>query len=158
VEILVFELGRQRYAVPLREVREIVRAVAITPLPTAPPVIEGIIDVRGSVVPVFDLRSRLGLPPKPIALTDHFIIAWTAPRLVAIRVDRADWMATVADAEIEPVRAVTPHSEYLDGIARLPDGLVLIHDLESFLSAAESASLDASLAARAASATAGAAS
>ncbi|MDQ3811382.1 MAG: chemotaxis protein CheW, partial [Chloroflexota bacterium] len=129
MQILLFELAGQRYGVPLRSVREVVRAVAITPLPTAPTVIEGIINVRGTLMPVFDLRARFGLPRKAVDPSDHLIIAWAQSRLVALRVDRADWMADIAESELEAAATIVPYAEYVSGVAKLPDGLVLIHDL-----------------------------
>ena len=147
MEILIFELAEQRYAIPLRSVREVVRAVAITSLPTAPAVIEGIINVRGTLVPVFDLRARFGLPPKVLEPSDHLIIAWAQSRLVALRVDHADWMIDIGADELQDAATIVPQAEYVDGVAKLPDGLVLIHDLDTFLSEAESEALDAALAA-----------
>src|SRR5881296_2430916 len=74
-EVLVFEVGGQKYALPTADVRELVRAVAITPLPAAPAVIEGVVDVRGRVLPVLDVRARFRLPPKALDPSDHFIVA-----------------------------------------------------------------------------------
>ena len=145
VEILLFELAGQRYGVPLRSVREVVRAVAITPLPTAPAIIEGIINVRGVIAPVYDLRRRFGLPPKPIEPADHLVIALSQARLVALRVDRADWMAEVPESDIEDATTLVSRADHVDGVAKLPDGLVLIHDIDTFLSQAEAAALDAAL-------------
>ncbi len=148
MEILIFELAEQRYAVALRSVREVVRAVANTPLPRGPAVIHGIINVRGTLVPVFDLRARFGLPPKALEPSDHLIIAWARSRLVALRVDRADWMMDLAPDELQDAATIVPQAEYVDGVAKLPDGLVLIHDLDTFLSDAESEALDEAMARR----------
>jgi purine-binding chemotaxis protein CheW len=145
VEILIFELAGQRYGIPLRSVREVVRAVAITPLPTAPAVVEGLINVRGTLAPVFDLRARFGLPPKSLEPSDHFIIAWTRSRLVALRADRVEWMADVGDDQLEDPETLVRHADYVQGVAKLPDGLVLIHDVDTFLSRAESDAVDAAL-------------
>lgn len=145
MEILIFELAGQRYGIPLRSVREVVRAVAITALPMAPPVIEGIINVRGAVVPVFDLRSRFQIPPKALQPSDHLILVCARSRLAALRVDRADWMAGIGEDQLADVTTLVPRTGYVDGVAKLPDGLVLIHDIDTFLSQAESAALDAAL-------------
>jgi purine-binding chemotaxis protein CheW len=146
VEILVFELTGQRYGIPLRGVREVVRAVAITPLPSAPAVIEGVINVRGALAPVFDLRARFGLPAKPLEPNDHLIIARARSRLIALRVDRAHWMLDVDDELVEDAARVVPQMQHIDGVAKLADGLVLIHDLDTFLSRAEEVALNRALA------------
>jgi purine-binding chemotaxis protein CheW len=144
-EVLVFEVGGQRYALPTADVRELVRAVAITPLPGAPAVIEGVVDVRGCVLAVLDVRARFRLPPKALDPSDHFIVASAGPRGVILRVDRATHLALVDEASVQLPETLGPGAAYLAGVARLEDGLVLIHDLTTFLSAAEAASLDEAL-------------
>src|SRR5436309_14010618 len=64
-EVLIFEVGSQRYGLPAAGVRELVRAVTVTPLPRAPAIVEGVIDLRGTIVPVLDIRARFRLPAKP---------------------------------------------------------------------------------------------
>lgn len=126
--------------------------VAITTMPGAPSVIEGIIDVRGELVPVFDLRGRFGLEPRSLWPTQHLVIANALGRVVAFRVDRVDWMADVDDASIDDPSRVVPGTKHIAGVAKLDDGLVLIHDLDEFLSQSEAAQLDAAMQAMAASA------
>ena len=148
VELLVFELSGIRYALELRSVREVLPAVLITPLPDAPPVIEGIIDVRGEIVPVYDVRMRFGLPPRPLNLDERLVLAWTGSRVVGFRCERTEWQEEVPRALIEGPQSVRGAGRHLAGVARLPDGLVLIQDLELFLDEAESAGLDDAMAAR----------
>lgn len=142
-DLLLFELGGQRYALPASQVREIVRAVTVLPLPKSPPLVEGVINVRGSVLPVLDIRARFRLPAKPACHTDHLIVAWANARVVAIRADRA--LALVDPGEVVEPSAVLPSVEYVAGVAKLADGLVLIHDLGTFLHEAEARALDEAL-------------
>jgi purine-binding chemotaxis protein CheW len=144
-EVLVFEVEGQRYGLPTADVRELVRAVAITPLPHAPAVIEGVVDVRGCVLAVLDVRARFGLPSKPLEPSDHFIVASAGPRGVILRVDRATHLALVDEASVQTPQTLGPSATYVAGVAKLEGGLVLIHDLTTFLSAAEAASLDEAL-------------
>ena len=88
-ELLKFELGRQLFGIPLRDVSEVVRAVSVAPLPKAPPIIEGVINLRGTIIPVLDIRARFKLPPKGIGPSDHLVVARAKDRVVAVRVDRA---------------------------------------------------------------------
>jgi purine-binding chemotaxis protein CheW len=145
-DILLFALGTQRYALWADDVRELLRAVAIQPLPRAPRMVEGIVNLRGRIVPVLDLRARFSLPRKELEPSDHLIVAAVGSRLVAIRADRAlDLIPVTLDrAQLEELRAAGG-ADYLAGVARLPDGLALIHDLPTFLSAGESAELDQAL-------------
>lgn len=147
-EVLVFEVEGETYGLPTADVRELVRAVAITPLPNAPSVIEGVVNVRGHVLPVLDVRARFRLPAKPLDPSDHFIVASAGARGVILRVDRASHLALIDEASVQPPETLGPSGTYVAGVAKLPDGLVLIHDVTTFLSAAEAASLDEALHAR----------
>lgn len=142
-EILVFEVGERTYGLPTSAVRELVRAVAITPLSNGPAAIEGVVNVRGRILPVVNVRARFGLPPRALDPADHFIIAAVGTRGLILRVDRATHLALVDEAAILPMDDGTP--DYIPGVAGLDGGLVLIHDLASFLTAAESATVDATL-------------
>ena len=136
---LAFELAGQRYALPLHSVSRIVRAAAVTRLPLAPDVVAGALDVAGRVMPVYDLRRRFGLPDRPLGLDDHFVIAWTKRREVALVVDQA--LGLVQAQPVDDGAGTAPHLRHLLGVLSLPDGLVLIHDLESFLTPEEDAVL-----------------
>jgi purine-binding chemotaxis protein CheW len=145
LEILIFEVGGQRYGLPCADVQELVRAVAIVPLPKAPDIVEGIINLRGRVVPVLDIRARFGLPPKALEPADHLVVALAGERRVALRVDRAVDVVQVATSDLEDARGAVPGVEYVTWVAKGANNLVLIHDLRTFLSRAEAAALEASL-------------
>jgi len=145
VPLLVFGLHGERFAVKGTAVREVVRAVAIATLPSAPEVVEGVINYRGRVVPVLDIRSRFGLPPRSLHPDQHFVVAEAGPRLVALRVDRAFDLLDVPLDDIESAERVAPGSPHIEGVARRPEGLVVIHDLERFLSLDEGPRLDAAV-------------
>jgi purine-binding chemotaxis protein CheW len=119
--------------------------VAIAPLPKAPPIVEGVINLRGTLVPVLDLRQRFGLPSVPVAPEQHLVIARTGHRVVALRVDRALGFVDVEERAIVPPERVAPGAEHVAGIAKLPDGLLVIHDLDRFLSLEEARQVDAAI-------------
>jgi purine-binding chemotaxis protein CheW len=148
LELLVFELAGIRYALELRCVREVLPAVLISPLPEAPAVIEGLIDVRGQLVPVYDLRLRFGLPARRLDPGERLVLAWTGSRVVSFRCERTEWVEHVPRSRIEAPDAVRGASRHIAGVARLADGVVLIQDLDEFLHEAESAELDAALSGR----------
>jgi len=148
VAILTFELGDTRLGMLAASVREVYPSATIAALPRAPASIEGVLDVRGTMAPVFDLRSQLGLPPRAQGPDDHLIIAYAGERLVVVRVDRAIDLIEVAAGDIENGRQLDAGLRNIAGVARLPDGLVVIHDLTTFLSPAESAQLATTLEAR----------
>lgn len=147
MQLLTVRLADGRFAFRASDVREIVRAVAIAPLPAAGAIVEGAINVRGQVVPVLDLRARFGLPPEPLAIHHHLVITSTAGRDAAFRVDHAEDLIEVNDADIITPDALTSAARHVAGVAALSDGAVVIADLGTFLSRWESDVLDAALAA-----------
>lgn len=148
MRLLLFTIDDRRFGIGAANVSEIVRAVAITPLPGAPTVIEGVIDVRGEIVPVFDLRRRFGLPARDIATTDQFVLTRSGRRTAALHVDRASDLVDVDAGRITPTAVATTAHPAIAGVATLPDGLALISDVDAFLSQAEAETLDAALAVR----------
>ncbi|NLG60860.1 MAG: chemotaxis protein CheW [Candidatus Cloacimonetes bacterium] len=147
-EVLRFDVGDLRCAVPLSHVREVQRAVAVTPLPGAPEIVDGVIDVRGEVVPVIDLGRRFGLPRRPLRASQSMVLVWTGERLVALRADRVHWLEELAPDAVVNASRLTRGPLELAGVARTTDGLVLLQDPEALLRQAESETLDAALAAR----------
>ncbi len=93
------------------------------------------------------MRGRFGLPVRAIALTDHIILARSARRPVALLVDGTSGTVECAAADIVPVTEIMPPLTYVAGIAKLPDGTTLIHDLDTFLSIDEEVALTTALSA-----------
>ena len=144
-EIVVFKLDEQRYALYLSVVERIVHAVEITPLPKAPAIVLGVINFGGKVIPVVNLRKRLNFNGRAIQLTDKLIIAKTSKRIIALLVDEVTGLLENTDQGMILPDSVLPNLEYVDGIIKLTDGLVLIHDLDKFLSLEEEELLTSSL-------------
>lgn len=140
--LLACEVADRRLALRAMEVREVVRAVAVAPLPNAPDVVDGVINLRGEPVPVLDVRRRFGLAPSEVSPREHFVVARAGPRTVALRVDRALELVEVPEEAIRSAEPAVPGAEGVEGIALLPDGLLVIHDLARFLSPGEAAALD----------------
>ena len=145
IQLCLFTLDERRYALTLLCVERVVFVVDITPLPKAPPVVLGVVNVKGDIVPVYDVRHRFRLPQRAINLTDQLMIARTSQQTVALLVDSVDGVIEVAEEDIAAAQGILPDIEYIQGIVKLPDGLVLIHDLEQFLSAEEERTLDEAL-------------
>lgn len=143
--VLVVEVGGRRSGLPAEVVLELHRMVAVVPLPGAPVVVDGVIDVRGAVVAVIDLRARFGLPACPPAPSEHLVLARAKDRTVALRVDRVLDLVQIPSAAVASARALPP-GPHLRGVAVLEGGLLLIHDVEAFLSDHEVAALDDALA------------
>lgn len=145
LDVLVFEVGGQRYGLPAADVLELVRAVTLMPLPGAPATVEGVMNLRGHIVPVLNIRAPLRLAPKKAEPSDHLIVTRSGGRSVAVRVDRALELARLSRGAIERTADVLPGLWGAAQVARLPDGLLLIHDLATFLSADALAALGPAL-------------
>lgn len=143
--LMVFTLDDRRYALPLPAAERVVCMVAITPLPKAPDIVLGVVNIQGRVIPVINMRRRFNLPEREIALTDQLVIAHTAQRPVALVADAVlDIIAYPAQSMIA-AEDVLPNIEYVEGVVKLADGLILIHDLDKFLSLEEEDLLDHAL-------------
>lgn len=139
---VVFGLDGSRYALPLAVVERIVRAAHVTPLPLAPPVVLGIIDVAGQVLPVFNLRHKFRLPERSIDPADQFLIARTTQRTAVLVIDAAHGVRDALAAPMIDAMHIAPPCAQIRGVIPLEDGLVLIPDLEVFLSPDEARVLD----------------
>jgi purine-binding chemotaxis protein CheW len=122
---VVFWLDQGRYALPL-----------------AADIVLGAIDVQGRVLPVFNMRRKFGLPERAVDPADHFLIAHTARRTVVLVIDAAQGVFEHAATAVTPAADIAPDLDHIRGVIQLDDGLVLIHDLEHFLSADEARVLD----------------
>lgn len=143
--LIVFRIDSHRYAVRLHAVERVVRAVAVTPLPNTPTVVSGIIDVGGQLLPVFDLRRRLGLGSRPISPADHMMIARSRYRTLVLLIDCVEAVIERDNKDLLPTGSVVPGLRHSDGLVRFDDGLVLIQDLDRFLSLDEERQLDDAL-------------
>lgn len=143
--MVMFWLDDQRYAVHLGAVERVVRAAETVQLPKAPRVVLGVINVQGSVIPVVDLRIRFGRPARGLKVSDHFLLAQTVRRSVALWVDQVAAVIGVPEDQLIAAETVLPHLPYVKGLLKLEDGLILIHDLDTFLSLEEEETLDQAL-------------
>ncbi len=133
-QLLIFALDGYRYALYVSDVERVLRVVEITPLPKAPQIILGVINVAGRVVPVVNVRRRFRLPEREMELSDQFILTRTSRRLVALMADSVAAVIEYDEKDIISAQSVVPGVEYVTGVVRLADGMVLINDLEAFLS------------------------
>ncbi len=140
--LIVFALDHQRYALPLPDVDRVVRMVAITPLPKAPGIVLGVVNFQGRVIPVINMRRRFCLPEREVALSDQLVVAHTSRRPVALVADAVLDVIACSAQNMIATENILPRVEYVEGVVKLADGLIFIHDLDKFLSLEEESSLD----------------
>ncbi len=139
--LVVFSLDECRYALPLPVVERAVRMVEITPLPKAPGIVLGVINLAGRVVPVLNIRRRFHLREREPGVCDQLLIARTPARTVALAVDAVEGVVHYSADEVIAPPAIVPGLEYLAGVIKLDDGMLFIHDLDLFLSLEEEQAL-----------------
>ena len=125
---------------------EILPALAVQPLPGQPPFVAGAIDVRGTTIPVLDLRVRFGRPPRPMELSDKLIVARAHERVVALWVDAVDALVPGDGLRWTPAGGLVVGDRSLVGVTTTAEGLCAIHDLDAFLTASEAEALVAAAA------------
>ena len=144
-QLVVFTLDEQRYALRLGVIERIVRAVEITPLPKAPEIVLGVVNMQGRIVPVVNIRKRFRLPERTLEPSDQLIFAHTSKRSVALVADSVSGVIECLKDQVIGAEAVVSGLQYVEGVMKLEDGMVLIHDLDKFLSLEEEETLDEAL-------------
>ena len=143
-QLVIFRLGDDYFAMLISSVNEIIRLQKITPVPKAPPFVEGVTSLRGRVIPVIDLRKRFGIAPREGSHMARIIVADHEGKLIGMIVDGVDEVLTVPTDAIEPPdeMVVSVDSEFLAGIVRLDERLIILLDQEQVLSASETRLLE----------------
>ena len=130
--VLRFELEGSVFGVLADHVREVLRAAKPSPLPEAPPLVKGVLVVRGETLAIYDIRARFGITNRAMLTTDVVVVARAGDRWAGIVVDRALSLVDVAEIS-DPV----PGSALTSGTAVMADGAIVICDLAEFLSSDE---------------------
>jgi purine-binding chemotaxis protein CheW len=135
-QYVVFRLDGQRYGAPIDVVREVTYMTPITRLPNTPPYVDGVIDLRGEILPVVNLRARLNLAERANDTETRLMILNLGDRSSALVVDGVEHVLDIRDEEItaqEP-GITRPGEDYVLGTARAEGGLVVILDLDRLMS------------------------
>lgn len=143
MDVLLFTVDGRRIAIPLRQVAEVLLAVNVMSLYDAPSIIEGVVNVRGAVLPVLALRARMGHPPREVRASDYFIIVRTSERPVILQSDTTPEIVAL-DVALDDGRQDLQRT--LAGVLPLPDGLALFKDIDAFMASGEDDALRDALA------------
>lgn len=144
-QLVVFVLAQQRFAVWLRHVACVLAAVQTTPVPGAPPVVLGVIDLHGAIVPILDLRQRWPVPRPEVQVDDQFVIVQAGARLLGLLANETVGLVECPSAAPGLLGLQGSAAQRFEGAIALEDGLVLIHDIEQFMRASESQELELAL-------------
>lgn len=133
--LATFVLAREEYGVDVKQVQEIRRVTEITSVPRAPEFVRGVINLRGRILPVLDLRRRLGLGEVTVGRASRIVVVHLRGRLLGLLVDGAQQVLKVPVSQVEPApeEVVQKGGDYIRGVAKLADRLIVLVDLERLL-------------------------
>ena len=146
VQLVAFRLRDEEFGVEIGQVREIVRITPITHVPEAPAFIEGVINLRGQVLAVIDLAKQFGLPPEEkLPATARVVVVELQGRTVGMLVDEVPEVLRIPKENIEPTPDLIQskiHKDYIKGVGKLGNRLLILLDLEKILSQHEVVQLE----------------
>jgi purine-binding chemotaxis protein CheW len=134
-QLVVFELDGESYGVEISRVQEIDRMASITLVPQSPIFVKGVINLRGRITPVVDLRARFGLPEQETTTLTRIVVVKSGEEWIGLVVDAVSEVLRISLDAIEPPSAMitTTDSAYLRGIAKLKERIIILLDLDRVL-------------------------
>lgn len=144
IQLACFRVGEQMYALDIRRIKEIIRPPRLTPIPKAPPFIEGVFTLRNVVIPVLDLRKRFGLTVADGLRKERVLVCALFGKILGLRVDEVTEVRRYTRKEVypSPYFLKGPGTEFFAGVCRYDDDLLMILDLEKVLSSREKLDLE----------------
>jgi purine-binding chemotaxis protein CheW len=144
LQLVTFEVGEEEFAVDILAVQEINRMMDLTRVPQSPPDVEGVINLRGRILPVVDLRKRFGFPIRERTPEARIIVVEIHSRVLGFTVDRVHEVLRIPSSIVEPAPAMvcSIDSDFIAGVGKLNDRLLILLDLNRLFSA-ESAAVNA---------------
>lgn len=145
IQVVSFKLGAEEYGVDIAQVQEINRMVAVTHVPRAPEFMEGVINLRGQLIPIIDLRSRFGMPRAEHTKNTRIVVTEIGAKRVGMVVDSVSEVLRLATDQIEdaPEMITGVDTEYIRGVGKIEDRLIILLDLARVISGAERRELEA---------------
>jgi purine-binding chemotaxis protein CheW len=143
IQVACFRLNDDLYAVDIMRIKEIIRPQKLTPLPQAPAFIDGIINLRGAVIPVVDLRKRFDMAARDLAISTRLLIVRLSDQTLGLVVDDVTEVITVPVSDIKPPPAVSDGliANHLLGVCLSGDNLVMLLDIDRLLTKNEVSAL-----------------
>jgi len=136
LQLVTFSIGEEEFGVDILKVQEIIRTMEITKVPRAQDFVEGVINLRGKVIPIIDLRRRFGLDSKGHDKHTRIIVIEINNMIVGFVVDSVSEVLRIPAGTVEPPPPVVAgvESEYISGVGKLQDRLLILLDLDKLLS------------------------
>jgi len=143
IQLVTFKIAHEEFGVDILKVQEIIRMMPITKVPNAPAFVEGVINLRGKVIPVIDMRKRFGLTECERTSSTRIEVMDLQGQVVGFVVDAVSEVLRIKESTVEPPPAVVAGvgSEYMRGVGKLEDRLLILLDLDKLLNPEELDSL-----------------
>lgn len=143
-QVVSFKLGAEEYGVDIAQVQEINRMVAVTHVPRAPQFMEGVINLRGQLIPIIDLRARFGMPRAEHTKSTRIVVTEIGTKRVGMVVDSVSEVLRLPAEQIEdaPEMITGVDTEYIRGVGKIEDRLIILLDLAKIISGAEKRELE----------------
>ncbi|WP_051822745.1 chemotaxis protein CheW [Desulfonatronum thiodismutans] len=143
LQLVTFHIGDEEFGVEILKVQEIIRMMGITRVPKAPDFVEGVINLRGKVIPIIDLRKRFGMVSQEHDSQTRIIVLEINTVIVGFVVDSVSEVLRIPANTVEPPPAIISgiESEYISGVGKLADRLLILLDLDHLLSRGEQSML-----------------
>jgi len=144
VQVVSFQLGSEEYGVDISQVQEIIRMVEITHVPRAPHFMEGVINLRGQLIPIIDLRTRFGMQRAEHTKSTRIVVTEIGSKRVGIVVDSVSEVLNIPLEQVEPAPDMIAGvgTEYIQGVGKVGDRLVILLDLTMVMSGEEKTQLE----------------
>jgi purine-binding chemotaxis protein CheW len=138
-QVVVFEVAGESYGIDIGRIQEIIRRPEITPVPRAPECIEGVVNLRGRVIPVINMRNRFGMPSTEADRASRIVILEAEGQTIGAAVDAVAEVLRIPTSIIEPPGATFTgaRTAHLRGIAKLDERLIVLLSLERLIDFAE---------------------
>ncbi|KHK00321.1 chemotaxis protein CheW [Desulfovibrio sp. TomC] len=135
LQLVTFAIGEEEFGIDILKVQEIIRTMAITKVPNSPPHVEGVINLRGKVIPVIDLRSRFMMESRPHDRQTRIIVIDLHEVIVGFVVDGVSEVLRIQSSTVEPPPPVVAgvESEYIKGVGKLENRLLILLDLDKLI-------------------------
>jgi len=143
LQLVTFSIGEEEFGVDILKVQEIIRTMEITKIPRTQDFVEGVINLRGKVIPIIDLRQRFGLDSKSHDKDTRIIVIEINMMIVGFVVDAVSEVLRIPASTVEPPPPVVAglESDYISGVGKLHDRLLILLDLDKLLSCEDLAAL-----------------
>ncbi len=139
LQLVTFKLGSEEFGVDILKVQEINKMMNITKIPNAPAFIEGVINLRGKIIPIVDLRKRLGFKDQDYDKSTRIIVVELDGLVLGFIVDSVSEVLRIPENTIEPPPSMVAgiESEYIEGVGKLDDRLLILLELKKIFTSPE---------------------